>query len=178
MVNPEENFPRGPSPVHERAPGRARSQLRKRSGFHSLRLWIVEGLEGNHRGIEPPGDVHLPATLHVIRYADVLLILAEALAEQDDLGGAVAYMNQVRNRAGLDGYVMGTDLATKQDVLDAIFLERRLELAFEGEYWFDLVRTGRAADALGSKWAAHKALWPIPQGEMDTAPNLTQNPGY
>jgi len=100
------------------------------------------------------------------------------MAEQSDLGNAVGYMNQVRTRAGLPAYVLGTDLVTKQDVLDAIFLERRLELAFEGEYWFDLVRTGRAADALGSKWAAHKALWPIPQGEMDTAPNLVQNPGY
>jgi hypothetical protein len=116
--------------------------------------------------------------IHVIRYADVLLIAAEALAEQTQLAPAVGYLNQVRTRAGLPGYVLGTDLVTKQDVLDAIFLERRLELAFEGEYWFDLVRTGRAADHLGSRWAAHKALWPIPQGEMDTAPNLTQNPGY
>jgi len=116
--------------------------------------------------------------IHVIRYADVILILAEALAEQSDLGNAVGYLNQVRTRAELPGYVFGTDLTTKQEVLDAIFLERRLELAFEGEYWFDLIRTGRAADALGSRWEAHKALWPIPQGEMDTAPNLTQNPGY
>ncbi len=116
--------------------------------------------------------------IHVIRYADVLLILAEALAEQTQLSTAVGYMNQVRTRAGLPGYILGTDLVTKQDVLDAIFLERRLELAFEGEYWFDLVRTGRAAAHLGTRWAPHKALWPIPQGEMDTAPNLVQNPGY
>jgi hypothetical protein len=117
--------------------------------------------------------------IHVIRYADVLLILAEALAEQGgDLSTAVGYMNQVRTRAGLTGYDFGTDLVTKQEVLDAIFLERRLELAFEGEYWFDLVRTGRAAAALGPNFEAYKALWPIPQGEMDTAPLLVQNPGY
>lgn len=116
--------------------------------------------------------------IHVIRYAEVLLILAEALAEQSDLSNAVSYMNQVHTRAGLPPYVLGTDLSSQQDVLDAVYLERHLELAFEGEYWFDLVRTDRAAAALGSRWAPHKALWPIPQEELDTAPNLTQNPGY
>ena len=118
--------------------------------------------------------------IHVIRYADMLLILAEALAEQNDLSTAVGYMNQVRTRAGLAGYVFGTDLVTRQDVLDAIYLERRLEFAFEGERWHDLVRTGRAVAVLGpgGRFEAHEVLWPIPVGEMDTAPNLVQNPGY
>ncbi len=114
----------------------------------------------------------------MIRFADVLLILAEALAEQNDLEIAVTYMNEVRTRANLPPYTLGVDLVGQQAVLDAIFLERRLELAFEGEYWFDLIRTDRASEALGSRWAPYKALWPIPQGELDTAPNLTQNPGY
>jgi hypothetical protein len=76
--------------------------------------------------------------------------------------------------------VFGTDLLTKQDVLDAIYMERRLELAFEGHRWFDLVRTGRAMAVLGvdGRFEAHEVLWPIPVGEMDTAPNLVQNPGY
>lgn len=117
--------------------------------------------------------------IHVIRYADVLLILAEALAEQgSNLSAAVGYLNEVRTRAGLDAYVFGTDLTSQQEVLEAVYHERHLELAFEGEHWFDLVRTGKAADALGSRFAPHKALWPIPVGEMDTAPNLVQNPGY
>ena len=55
---------------------------------------------------------------------------------------------------------------------------RRLELAFEGEYWFDLVRTGRAAGALAPNYDPHEGLWPIPVAEMDVAPNLVQNPGY
>jgi hypothetical protein len=136
-------------------------------------------------GTRPDGIqvVKYPTTIggediHVIRYADVILILAEALAEQAELPEAVAWLNEVRERAGLDGYVLGLDVVTQQDVLDAIFLERRLELAFEGEYWFDLVRTGRAAAALGSNFDAHEALWPIPVSELDVAPNLTQNAGY
>ncbi|HSG06881.1 MAG TPA: RagB/SusD family nutrient uptake outer membrane protein, partial [Longimicrobiales bacterium] len=119
--------------------------------------------------------------LHVIRYADVVLILAEALAQQGgagNLGEAVDHLNQIRARAGVPEYGFGTDLVSQQDVLDAVFLERRLELAFEGEYWFDLVRTGRAAAALGPDFQPHEALWPIPVEELDVAPNMTQNPGY
>ncbi len=118
--------------------------------------------------------------IHVIRYADVILILAEALAEQSDLANAVGYLNQIRARAAAAEYVFGTDLVTQQDVIDAIYLERRLELAFEGDRWHDLVRTGRAMAVLGpgGRFEAHEVLWPIPVGEMDTAPNLVQNPGY
>jgi hypothetical protein len=118
--------------------------------------------------------------IHVIRYADVILILAEALAEQNDLATAVSYLNQIRARANVAQYTFGTDLLNQQDVLDAIYLERRLEFAFEGERWHDLVRTGRALEVLGGsgRFEAHEVLWPIPVGEMDTAPNLVQNPGY
>jgi hypothetical protein len=101
------------------------------------------------------------------------------LAEQGGakLSQALDYLNMVHTRAGLAAYTAG-DLATQQQVLDAIYLERRLELAFGGEYWFDLVRTGQAASAIGPNFDAHEGLWPIPVGEMDTAPNLVQNPGY
>jgi hypothetical protein len=118
--------------------------------------------------------------IHVIRYSNVVLILAEALAEQNDLPNAVGYLNQIRARAGLADYVLGTDLMTQQDVLDAVYLERRLEFAFEGERWHDLVRTGRAYDVLrvSGHFESHEVLWPIPQQEMDTSPNLVQNPGY
>jgi starch-binding outer membrane protein, SusD/RagB family len=117
--------------------------------------------------------------IHVIRYAEVLLILAEALARQDELSDAVDRLNEVRERAGLAGYVLGVDLPNDQDaVIDAILDERRLELAFEGDRWFDLVRTDRAVDALAPFLAPHEKLWPVPQRELDVAPNLTQNPGY
>jgi len=118
--------------------------------------------------------------IHVIRYSNVILILAEALAEQNQLSDAVGYLNQIRARAGVTEYELGTDLITQEDVLDAIYLERRLEFAFEGERWHDLVRTGRAYDVLkvSGHFEAHEVLWPIPQQEMDTSPNLVQNPGY
>ena len=61
---------------------------------------------------------------------------------------------------------------------DQIIEERARELAFEGEYWFDLVRTGRAATVLAPNFDAWEGLWPIPVGERDVAPNMTQNPGY
>ncbi len=117
--------------------------------------------------------------IHIIRYADILLVLAEALAEQGDLPGALGYLNQIRARAAVSEYTLA-DLGTQQDVLDAIYLERRLELAFEGERWHDLVRTGRAMAVLSAsgRFEAHEVIWPIPVGEMDTAPNLVQNPGY
>jgi hypothetical protein len=119
--------------------------------------------------------------VHVIRYAEVLLILAEGLAEQGgatNLQEAVSYLNQVRTRASAPTYTYGEDLTTQSEILDAIYTERRLELAFEGEYWFDLVRTGRAATTLGSNFDAHEGLWPIPVSERDVAPNMTQNTGY
>lgn len=121
--------------------------------------------------------------VHVIRYAEVLLNLAEALARQGgaaNLDEAVTYLNQVRERAGLAPYDRAAgDLPTQAAVIDAIVFERRLELAFEGDRWFDLVRRGQAVAVLGipasESW---RTLWPIPQQELDVAPNMTQNPNY
>lgn len=116
---------------------------------------------------------------HVIRYGEVLLILAEAHAQQNELDLAVDAMNEVRVRAGLTGYDLVNDLGSDQaQVLDAIYLERRLELAFEGERWFDLVRTGRAAAELGSAFSDYEGLLPLPQSELDVSPGMSQNPGY
>lgn len=76
----------------------------------------------------------------VYRYAEVLLFLAEALEEQGKSGEAITYLNQVRTRAGLG--------AATGDLGEAIFNERRVELAFENKRWFDLVRTDRAIDVI------------------------------
>lgn len=115
--------------------------------------------------------------IHVIRYAELLLILAEAHAEQGELAQAVTYLEMVRARAGLAPYGAAA-VDTQAEVLAAIYLERRLELAFEGERWYDLVRTGRAQSVLGAGLASHEVLLPIPVSELDVAPNLVQNPGY
>ncbi len=118
-----------------------------------------------------------PINAHVLRYADVLLIYAEALMEitggETTAPEALRYFNQVRERAGLD----------KLDKLDRDILlhERRVELAFENQRWFDLVRTGKAVETLtlhGKNIQEHHVLFPIPSAELKINPNLTQNPGY
>jgi hypothetical protein len=112
--------------------------------------------------------------VHVIRLAEVILIRAEALAQLNRLPEAVDEYNRTRVRAGLDPDArLGR---TQADVLASIYNERRLELAFEGDRWPDLVRRGVAASTLGI--SANMTLFPIPQHEVDTAPGITQNPGY
>ena len=114
--------------------------------------------------------------IHVIRLAEVILIKAEAHARQNELPLAVAEYNKLRERAGLEPHVLGVDVVGQQQVLDAIDHERRLELAFEGDRFPDLARTGRGTTVLGID--AARLLWPIPLNEIDVAPNITQNPGY
>ncbi len=114
----------------------------------------------------------------VIRFAEVILNKAEALARQNQLAPAVAEYNRVRVRAGLSPHVLGVDVTTQQEVIDAILHERRLELAFEGDRWPDLVRTGRVVTTMGIEDRAFQALYPIPKSEIDVAPLLQQNPGY
>lgn len=112
----------------------------------------------------------------VLRYGEIVLIKAEALARQNQLAPAVDEYNLLRERAGLPDHVLGVDVTTQQEVLDAIDLERRHELVFEGDRFPDLVRTGRAETVLGI--APFRLLFPIPQQEVDVAPGITQNPGY
>ena len=113
--------------------------------------------------------------IHVIRYGELLLMLAEAHAMQGELGPAVTYLEMVRDRAGLAPYPPAA-VDTQAEVIDAIQAERRLELAFEGERWYDLVRWGRADELTG--FDSHEGLLPIPVSELDVAENLVQNPGY
>lgn len=123
----------------------------------------------------------------VLRYADVLLMYAEALNEMGYVadGAAFTYLNQIRTRAGLPSKT-SNNVVPELRVPDqaafrlAIEQERRVELAFEGHRWFDLVRTNRALTILGSKgMQSHHVLFPIPQGQIDINPSLIkQNPGY
>ncbi|QNF34502.1 RagB/SusD family nutrient uptake outer membrane protein [Adhaeribacter swui] len=95
----------------------------------------------------------------VYRYSEVLLFLAEALNEQGKTGEAATYLNQVRSRAGL-GEATG-------DLREAIYQERRVELAFENKRWFDLVRTGRAIEtitAYGNRIKADPQAYYYPEG--------------
>lgn len=89
----------------------------------------------------------------VYRYAEVLLFMAEALNEQGKTGEAATYINQVRMRAGL----AATKATGQADMREAIFKERRVELAFENKRWFDLTRTGRVKEIIGAYGAKVKA---------------------
>ena len=114
--------------------------------------------------------------LHIIRLGEVLLNKAEAQARQNKLLQAVATYNLIRARAGVPPHTLGVQVTTQQQVIDAILLERRRELAMEGDRWPDLVRTGRAVSLL--QIPAFRTLFPIPQNEVDVAPGIVQNTGY
>ena len=125
----------------------------------------------------------------IIRYADVLLMLSEALNEQGKTSDAEIYLNQVRTRA----QVTTVSGLSQDDMRSAIIDERVLELTGEGHRFFDLVRWGLADDYLGAtslhvdhpkslsggvfQSDKHEVVW-IPQGELDANPNLVQNPNY
>ncbi|WP_338839652.1 RagB/SusD family nutrient uptake outer membrane protein [Flavobacterium ginsenosidimutans] len=115
----------------------------------------------------------------VFRLAEQYLIRAEARAWQGDLIGAKEDLNRIRNRAGLPD----TLAETQNEILDAVLLERKLELFTEtGHRFFDLKRTGRLDAELArikQGWNSTDSLFPIPQSELSANPNLRpQNPGY
>lgn len=125
----------------------------------------------------------------LIRYADVILMYAEALNEVGYQANADAftYLNMVRTRAGL-ARKTAADLPAQQAFRLAIEQERRVELAFEGHRWFDLVRTGRAIPVLNSKkdqirlvsdLTENNLVFPVPQSQIDiNKDKIKQNPGY
>lgn len=115
----------------------------------------------------PGGD----EDIHVIRLGEVILIRAEALARLGRVPEAIAEYNRLRLRAGV---ALDPLTLTQAQALAAIARERRLELAFEGDRWPDLVRLG----ALPATVPATQALLPVPQAEVDVSPNIQQNPGY
>ena len=128
---------------------------------------------------ETSGQVELnyENNFRTIRYAEVLLMSAEAnnKSTTPDDAKAKTYLNLVRRRAFGDNAhdVSASGTALYQSILD----ERRLELAMEGDRFFDLVRTGQAAAKItGFKTGKHE-VFPIPQTEVDIS-GLTQNPGY
>jgi hypothetical protein len=140
------------------------------------RAWSISfDARGRRYGSKYP-DAEGAEDLHIIRFAEVLLNKAEAEARQGKLTEAIDSYNLVRVRAGLAPHVLGVNVVTQQSVLDAIYNERRFELAMEGFRWPDLVRLGLAPPLLGIP--AFRMLFPVPERELDVARNLTQNPGY
>jgi len=160
------------------------------TGFWQEKYANYKAYEGNNTN---GGDPNLTKddNIYAIRYADVLLMLAETLhrgsgSDQD----AMDYVNEVRERAAGPGDNTGNFRTVDQvmndegwSLLDAIWYERRAELAMEGDRWFDLVRSGRATadlfdgDPIRQSNFSEESLWlPIALEETTVASNLTTYP--
>jgi hypothetical protein len=120
-----------------------------------------------------------------LRLADILLMQAEAYAHQGNAQQAAALVNQIRSRVGLK------DIDASGDMVEKVLHERRLELAFEGQRWFDLCRNGKVEKYMNAVYAKDSGrlaqkrtfdensyLLPLPQTALDENINLEQNPGY
>ncbi len=113
-----------------------------------------------------------------LRLSDVILMYAEALNENNVPASTVLpLLDDIRTRAGLPS-LTGT-ASTQVEVRQAIADERRLELAFEGHRWFDLVRTGTVDSEMGETVNSNYHVFPIPNSEILASDGvITQNPGY
>jgi hypothetical protein len=140
----------------------------------------IDGVEGISTGYtikfgstNPYNDDDASNNWPVFRYADVLLMLAEAIGESTE---AYGYINQVRARAGL----APIDATTPGSFVDKLLQERRVELAFENHRWPDLLRMNKAESVMAAqgKNINGKLLFAIPQRELDLNSNYSQNSGY
>lgn len=142
---------------------------------------VIQGITyyGSRKYVDfstPPLDYSV-----VLRLVEQYLVRAEARAMQGKVtgtGSAESDINVIRSRAGL----ANTTAGSQEEMLLAIAQERRFELFVEwGHRWFDLKRTGKAGAVLGPLkpgWQAYKELFPIPESQRISNPNITQNNGY
>jgi len=139
------------------------------------------------KGMVPlkPFDAHVGTNWPIIRFADVLLMYAEAANENGNRSDAIDAINRVRDRSDMPTYPDSeapysvNENSSKQEVFEAIVHERRVELAFEYHRYHDLRRWGLAEEELGELGyqSKHRYL-PIPQAEVDVNDALEQNPDY
>lgn len=133
------------------------------------------------RSTNAQGDLNLtnPNNYRAIRYADVLLMAAEALNRTGDDVAAREYVNQIRRRAWGDNNHDVPDNVVGSGLLDAILDERRLEMFGEGHRFFDLVRTNRAQAAIPGFTPGKNEVFPIPMEEIQFSGNFwRQNDNY
>lgn len=130
------------------------------------------------------------SNIFFLRYDDLLLLKAEALLATGDLTGAADIIDRIRQRAGCR-VLSATEKANHDSLFKAYVNERRLELACEGERWYDLVRLDILEETMAAAqlndpgrlpiavpFTKNSYLLPIPQDVLDTNPNVVQNPGY
>lgn len=157
--------------------------------FYVHRKFVGEGLEFQYRESNPIDEP-------LIRYADVLLMWAEALVELDQLSEAQAKVKQVRDRVGMP--TMATNFASKDIARNYVRDERRREFINEGINFFDEMRWrtlketkfDQSEDGTQRAWGAASAavkiswpgdfyyVWAVPKAEVDKNPNLTKTPGW
>ncbi|MDP3445385.1 MAG: RagB/SusD family nutrient uptake outer membrane protein [Ignavibacteria bacterium] len=113
--------------------------------------------------------------VHIMRYAEVLLNLADALNEQNQSSQALTYINKVRTRAGLPNLTS----TNQSELRNAILKERATELCFEGFRFYDLKRAGKLQEVLGPLGftSGKNEVFPIPQRDIDLT-QMEQNTGY
>ena len=155
----------------------------------NLNIFIGEGLEYLRREQNPVDEP-------IIRYADVLLMWAEALVEKNDLAGAMAKVKEVRDRAGIP--TMASSFLDQTTARNYVSDERRREFVNEGINFFDEMRWrtlketkfsekvaqhawggtestgGTVYDWIGDQWYT----WPVPKSETELNTNLTPTPGW
>jgi len=141
----------------------------------------------NDRTRTTPEDNTSGINFRIIRYADVLLMQAEALAQQNQTSAALSLVNQVRGRVNLAPL---TGTFTRETMLQTIYMERAKEFAGEGVRWFDILRWGLMDNQAGidelksrdpdfTNFVLGKSkLLPIPRRDLGIDPNLKQNTGY
>lgn len=146
----------------------------------------IIAIESYNRKVWIPGlstDTQYGHNRRLIRYADVLLLAAETLNENNKPDQALVYLNKVRNRARNGNLEVLPDITVteQQELREVIWRERRVELALEGHRLWDLIRTKNAEKVLGKlgfKAGLHDLL-PIPRSEIDLSKGtLTQNPNW
>jgi tetratricopeptide (TPR) repeat protein len=156
----------------------------QRYGTDNQRVWYRKLLNDHWRTTE---TFNSPNNYRAIRYADVLLMYAEALNGINQTAQAVQYVDRVRARAGLAplSTLYPNGFTNQQQFLDQLKHERITELSGEAWRFADLQRWGDLSSALASRdpefanfVKGKHEYYPIPQSDIDLNPNLTQNPGY
>ncbi|SEM67555.1 Starch-binding associating with outer membrane [bacterium A37T11] len=158
-------------------------------GVNSIWKFYGPGQDGK---VALPSNDQNEAKIPLYRYADILLLRAEALNNTGDRESAVAILNQVKTRAGLAA-VSAADFPSQRDLEWEILQERQLELFGEGHRWFDLIRTGRVLEVMdpiirkrqallnlsvSGFTDSRKILFPISRDALTRNPLLVQNEPY
>lgn len=171
-----------------------RGDVASHDSFYAEATADPDDVRGKMFGYYASKDVYYPTrysstsgtnNIQIIRLGEVYLNRAEARAKNGDIEGALEDLNKIRARAGVDPI---TNLTGQQEVLNAIWQERKLELAFEGHSFFDLVRTGQALSVITGVSRTNgpdvnlqdpnRQVFPIPAFDIDANSNLVQNDAY